>query len=106
VKLREGKSTRYRCHTGHAFTHSALLDGIMEHTGKMLWQVIRSMEEGVMLLDQMAQHMREEGNPRRATVYSKNARELEKRSKVFHEITLKQIALSGDNVGRPSTDEA
>lgn len=106
VKLREGKSTRYRCHTGHGYSESALLDGIMDYTGNMLWEVIRSMEEGVMLLDHMADHMRGQGQRKRAAIYTSNARELEKRSKVFHELALKQPALSGDNVGRPSTKEA
>ena len=45
VKLGEGKMSRFRCHTGHAYTDSALLEGVMQTTGAMLWQVIRSLEE-------------------------------------------------------------
>jgi two-component system, chemotaxis family, protein-glutamate methylesterase/glutaminase len=49
VKIPEGKMSRFRCHTGHAYTDNALLEAVMESTGEMLWQVIRSLEEGVML---------------------------------------------------------
>jgi two-component system chemotaxis response regulator CheB len=40
VKIAEGKMSRFRCHTGRAYTDNALLESVMESTGEMLWQVI------------------------------------------------------------------
>ncbi len=66
VKMIEGKMARFRCHTGHAYTDSSLLEGVMAMTGEMLWQVMRSLEESVMLLNQMGQSLQVAGDRERA----------------------------------------
>jgi two-component system, chemotaxis family, protein-glutamate methylesterase/glutaminase len=100
VKIPEGEMSRFRCHTGHAYTDNALLEAVSESTGEMLWQVMRSLEEDVMLLNHMGQHLKEAGNADRAEKFFKKARELEKRSKTFHETVLDHESLSGDNLGQ------
>jgi two-component system chemotaxis response regulator CheB len=100
VRIAEGKMSRFRCHTGHAYTDNALLEAVMETTGEMLWQVIRSLEEGVMLLNHMGHHLKEAKDPARAKVFFEKARELEKRSKTFHESVMDHESLSGDNLGQ------
>jgi two-component system chemotaxis response regulator CheB len=100
VRIAEGKMSRFRCHTGHAYTDSALLEGVMEETGEMLWQVIRSLEEGVMLLNNTAGHLQQAGDPARAEIFLAKARELEKRSATFHDSVLAHESLSGDNLGQ------
>ncbi|HEY3777629.1 MAG TPA: chemotaxis protein CheB [Rhizomicrobium sp.] len=98
VKLIEDKITRYRCHTGHAYSDSSLLEGVMESTGEMLWQVMRSMEEAVMLLDHLGQHMKDEDAKNRAKVLGAKAREVEERSKEFRDAALAQEILSTENL--------
>ncbi|MDB5326305.1 MAG: chemotaxis protein CheB [Phycisphaerales bacterium] len=100
VRIAEGKMSRFRCHTGHAYTDSALLEAVMETTGEMLWQVIRSFEESLMLLEHMGNHLKEAGDPVRAKIFFTKARELEKRSSTFHAAAMKHESLSGDNVGQ------
>jgi len=100
VRIAEGKMSRFRCHTGHAYTDSALLEAVMEFTGEALWQVIRSFEESLMLLDHMGRHLKEAGDPGRARTFFAKARELEKRSRTFHEAVLEHESLSGDNLGQ------
>jgi two-component system chemotaxis response regulator CheB len=100
VKIIEGKMARFRCHTGHAYSDSSLLEGVMTATGEMLWQVMRSLEEGVMLLNQMGQSLQVAGNSERAKIFFEKAQELEKRSDTFHETVLKHESLSGDNLGQ------
>jgi two-component system chemotaxis response regulator CheB len=100
IKIVEGKVVRFRCHTGHAYTDSALLEGVMTMTGEMLWQVMRSLEEGVMLLNQMGQNLQVAGDNERAEIFFAKAKELEKRSNTFHETVLKHESLSGDNLGQ------
>ncbi|MDD5461312.1 MAG: chemotaxis protein CheB [Methylococcales bacterium] len=103
VKIAEGKMSRFRCHTGHAYTDNALLEAVMESIGEMLWQVIRSFEEGVMLLNHMGKHLEDSGDDSRAEVFFNKARELEKRSSTFHADVLNHESLSGDNLGQQST---
>ena len=100
VKMTEGKMSRFRCHTGHAYTDNALLEAVMESTGEMLWQVIRSLEEGVMLLKHMGQHLQKARDPTRAEIFFAKGREIEERSKTFHAAVLSHESLSGDNLGQ------
>jgi two-component system chemotaxis response regulator CheB len=101
VRIAEGKMSRFRCHTGHAYSDNALLEAVMEYSGELLWQVIRSLEEGVMLLNHMGNHLQDAGNRKRAKIFFTKAREIEKRSKTFHDAVLKHESLSGDNLGQP-----
>jgi two-component system chemotaxis response regulator CheB len=98
VRLKEDKMTRYRCHTGHAYSDSSLLEDVMETTGEMLWQVMRSMEEAVMLLQHLGRHMKEEGAEQRAEVFQAKARELEARSRVLHDAVLHHESLSTEKL--------
>ncbi|MDO9257186.1 MAG: hypothetical protein Q7U54_16825 [Bacteroidales bacterium] len=50
VRLFEGNLIRFRCHTGYAYTASALFSGITETVEDVLWQAMRGMEEAVLLL--------------------------------------------------------
>jgi two-component system chemotaxis response regulator CheB len=104
VKISEGKMSRFRCHTGHAYTDSALLEGVMETTGEMLWQVMRSLEEAVMLLRHMADHLEEAGSTDRAKAFRHKAGQLEQRSRTFHDAVLDHESLSGDNLAQSSED--
>jgi two-component system chemotaxis response regulator CheB len=100
VKIAEGKMSRFRCHTGHAYTDNALLESVMVETGEMLWQVIRSLEEGVMLLDQMGKYLQDAGDPERAGIFLTKARQIAKRAQTFHNDVLAHESLSGDNLGQ------
>jgi two-component system chemotaxis response regulator CheB len=42
ARLREGNLLRFRCHTGHAFSGSALLASIGEQLEEKLWDAARS----------------------------------------------------------------
>ena len=99
-KLGEGKMSRFRCHTGHAYTDSALLEGVMQTTGAMLWQVIRSLEEAAMLLTTMGNDLLIAGDANRAGVFFEKARQIESRSKTFHSTAIQHESLSGDNLGQ------
>ena len=104
VRIAEGKMSRFRCHTGHAYTDSALLEAVMESTGEMLWQVIRSFEEALMLLNHMGAHLKKAGDADRAKMFFGKARELEKRSRSFHAAAIEHESLSGDNLGQQAEE--
>ncbi len=50
MQIREGRRTRYRCHTGHAYSSSALLSEVMEAVDESYWKAMRGLEEAAMLL--------------------------------------------------------
>jgi two-component system, chemotaxis family, protein-glutamate methylesterase/glutaminase len=49
-----GKRNHYRCHTGHSFTESALLESQSERIEETLWIALRMFEERKNLLNKMA----------------------------------------------------
>jgi two-component system chemotaxis response regulator CheB len=65
LQLKEEKRIRFRCHTGHAYSVDSLLAEITEGVEDSLWNAIRSVEESVLLLRHMAEHLGggENGHP-------------------------------------------
>ena len=100
VRIAEGEMSRFRCHTGHAYTDSALLEAVMEEAGATLYQYMRSLEESVMLLHHMGQHLQEAGDAARAEPFFAKSRDLEQRSSTVHAAALQHESLSGDNLGQ------
>jgi len=106
VSLKEGKMLRYRCHTGHAYTTSALLAGLTEANEEQLWRAMQSVEATTMLLNQFGKHLEDAKQPRIAKLFFKKARENRKWARVIHESVLNQERLSGDlGMGKLRTKE-
>ena len=77
IEIKDGKFSRFRCHTGHGFTADALLEEVTRSTGEKIWQVTRSLQETVMLLQHMGRHIQDAGDSSRAEKFFAEARELE-----------------------------
>jgi two-component system chemotaxis response regulator CheB len=58
LQLQEGRLTRFRCHTGHAYSINTLLASIGEGIEESMWIAIRALEEGQLLMGRMAEHVR------------------------------------------------
>src|SRR5829696_235198 len=98
TRIKEGKFSRFCCHTGHGFTEDALLEMVMESTGEMIWQVTRGLQEVEMLLEHIGQHIREDGDPARAQKFFARAHEIEKQASRFQELAMDHKSLSTDKV--------
>jgi two-component system chemotaxis response regulator CheB len=61
-QVRHQKRPRYRCHTGHSFTATALLSSQAEKIEETLWVSLRMLEERKNLLNTMAQTERRPPN--------------------------------------------
>jgi len=53
---KEDERLRYRCHTGHAYSAESLLAEIGEAIENDMWNAIRSLQEGTILIRQLAEH--------------------------------------------------
>ena len=98
IAIKEGNSFRFRCHTGHGFTTDALLEGLTEKLGELIWQVTRSFQEASMLLQHMAQHLQEKGESAPAEVFLEKSRELNKQASRFQRVALDNEILTGDAI--------
>lgn len=54
VRLRDPVPSRFRCHTGHAYTTESLAAAMLERAEENLWSAIRSLEEYAFLQERIA----------------------------------------------------
>jgi len=96
TQLVEGHIIRYRCHTGHAYTVSALLSEVTQSVESMLYQSMRGLEETKMLLLNLGTHYEREKQPDVAELFFRKAELAGKQARVVHDSILEQEAISGD----------
>ncbi|SCX95389.1 two-component system, chemotaxis family, response regulator CheB [Nitrosospira sp. Nl5] len=98
VKLNEGRLNRFRCHTGHAYSTSALLSGVMEKIDESYWAAMRSLEEAAMLLEQTGKDFAKEGENKAAAVFLEHARVATEQSRLLRNTVLSSERFSGDSL--------
>jgi two-component system chemotaxis response regulator CheB len=96
TQLKEGKLIRFRCHTGHAYTISALLSEVTSNIESILWQAMQSLEETTMLLNRLGQYFEHEKQPDIAKVFFEKSTRIKSQSQMVHDSVLNQELLSGD----------
>jgi two-component system chemotaxis response regulator CheB len=94
VEIKEGGFTRYRCHTGHAYTGETLLVSVTESIEDKLWRTLRALEEASMLLENTGREYEKAGNVRLAQEYTLKAREMDARTKLIFENVIQNKSLS------------
>lgn len=96
TQLIEGKLIRYRCHTGHAYTLSALLGEVTQSVESLLYQSMRGLEETKMLLQSLGEHFSKDDQPDVAALFLQKAEQTGKQALVVHDSILQHEAISGD----------
>jgi two-component system, chemotaxis family, protein-glutamate methylesterase/glutaminase len=96
TQLIEGKLIRYRCHTGHAYTVSALLSEVTESVESMLYQAMRGLEETKMLLHNIGMHFTETLQAEVAALFFHKADQTGRQARLVHQSILQHESLSGD----------
>jgi two-component system chemotaxis response regulator CheB len=96
VRLIEGKFIRFRCHTGHAYTASALLADLSKSVEETLWQAMRGLEETTLLLNQIGAHFKSHNQKDAARIFARKADMTTKRARVIHDSVFRQEILSED----------
>jgi two-component system, chemotaxis family, protein-glutamate methylesterase/glutaminase len=75
VQLQDGCFTRFRCHTGHAYSLSSLLADMTQSLEHFLWSTVRTMEESILLLRHLAQYARDQQATQVAEVAERKVRD-------------------------------
>jgi two-component system chemotaxis response regulator CheB len=97
-ELKDGKRSRFRCHTGHAFSSDSLLTTVTESIEDSLWSAIRGIEESVMLLNHMGEHFADNSETRLAALYFKKAHEALDRAELLRQAVLNHERMSNDSL--------
>ncbi|HYP50094.1 MAG TPA: chemotaxis protein CheB [Pyrinomonadaceae bacterium] len=100
LKLKDGKIVRFRCHTGHAFSTDSLLTSVTESVEDSMWNAIRVMEESVMLLNHIGNHLTENEQNDLAELYFTKAREAENRVNIMRQAVFNHEHLNAEKLRR------
>lgn len=73
LQMTEGGLFRFRCPTGHAYSAESLLVQIQDQIEIQLWNTIRVMQEGHLLMRAMAEHAEKTHASRRSSVLLERA---------------------------------
>lgn len=98
AEIKEGPITRFRCHTGHAFSMLSLLVEVNQAIENGLWGALRAVEERVLLLRQMVHEAAAAGDAPSAARHRDAADEAEQRSRRLHDAAIDpHLCGRGDN---------
>jgi two-component system, chemotaxis family, protein-glutamate methylesterase/glutaminase len=98
VQLQDGGFTRFRCHTGHAYSLSSLVAEVTEALETSLWNTLRVMNESVLLLRHLAQHARDQQDGGLAEIAEGKAHDAEQSTEFIHDFLKRQETLSGEQL--------
>jgi two-component system chemotaxis response regulator CheB len=90
LQMKEGGRIRFRCHTGHAYSADSLLAEVREQIEVQIWNAIRAMQEGDLLMRAMADHVDAAHTPADSSLLRERARELQAQAD-----TLRHMVTSG-----------
>jgi two-component system, chemotaxis family, protein-glutamate methylesterase/glutaminase len=97
MQVPEGDRVRFRCHTGHAYSAESLLAAIGEGADAALWNAIRALEEGALLIDRMARHLQERHPENDAKALTHRSREARRRADLLRALVSQPELLSRDH---------
>lgn len=101
IGITEGKLMRYRCHTGHGFTADALLAELTKSIEETEWQVLRGLEEKIMLLEQSGQRFIDVGEPQQADRFFQKARAIRRKTALIRELIYENGVSSNPSIDAP-----
>jgi two-component system chemotaxis response regulator CheB len=104
LNIKEGKWTRFRCHTGHAFSLNSLLAEVTKSIEDSLWSSMRAIEESELLLEHMARHLREAGEDEAHRLVEQKIREARRREHLVRQAVLGHDNLSADKIEKQAND--
>ena len=98
LEIKEGKRTRFRCHTGHAYSSSALLSELTESVDDSYWKAMRGLEEVAMLLEKTGKELEDEGQADAAELFRAQASQAREQALKVRSTLLSNKQYSGDSL--------
>jgi two-component system, chemotaxis family, protein-glutamate methylesterase/glutaminase len=104
VQLQDGALTRFRCHTGHAYSLSTLLADVTQTLENSLWSTLRAMQESVLLLRHLAAQARDQQDSHLSQAAERQAGEVEQSARLIYDLLRRQETLSEDQLRHEEGD--
>lgn len=86
--IKDGDITRFRCHTGHAYSARALLSSITEKVEEGIYGTLRGLDETVLLLNQLGDSFAEANHARLAALYFQQSGLAEQRAALIRQAAM------------------
>ncbi len=102
LALQNGKQVCFRCHTGHAFSADSLLAALTATTEDQLWSAVRSLDENVLLLNHLGDHLAEAQQTRLAAMYYQQAHAANAQSQLVRQALSQHQLLSRERLQQQS----
>jgi hypothetical protein len=90
LQIEEGGMVRFRCHTGHAYSVSSLLEDVNEAVENGMWNAVRAMDELMLLLNHLSEHMRDRNDPAMAAQIAQQAHDIDLRKQLVRQALLQR----------------
>lgn len=100
ARFLENNRSRYRCHTGHAYSADVLLASITEQIEDSFYDALRRLDECVMLLNNMGDQFAAENDPKLAALYFRKALDAQARGNLMRKAIREHEQLSKDSILR------
>ncbi|HJZ75696.1 MAG TPA: chemotaxis protein CheB [Vicinamibacterales bacterium] len=97
LELKEGTRTKFRCHTGHAYSIASLLAAVGEGIEDSLWTAVRALEEGHLLMTRMAEHFKVSHDSAAAEELVDRANEARRQADAVRQVVMEREPLSEVN---------
>lgn len=98
LKLKQGNLIRFRCHTGHAFSLNSLLAEVTKSIEDTLWNALRAIEEGELLISHMAQHMHQSNDSETAELFLQKASNAKRQAELVRQAVMSNETLSQEKL--------
>ena len=90
--------TRFRCHTGHAYSLNTLLVEVTKAIDNSLWDTLRTIEESQLLMCHIADHLNEAEETETAEQVVLKSAEAKERAKAVRKLVLNNEILSQEKL--------
>jgi two-component system, chemotaxis family, protein-glutamate methylesterase/glutaminase len=85
-EMADSRPTRYRCHTGHAFTIRTLQHALWSAADDSVWTALRALQEKGVVIRHMASLAKQKGDARRADQLEAVAQAIDGQSRQLHDL--------------------
>jgi two-component system, chemotaxis family, protein-glutamate methylesterase/glutaminase len=95
LQLKNNKNIlRFRCHTGHAFSVNSLFAELNENIEDTVWGAVRAIQESVMLMQHMADHLNKTDQTDTAEAFLQKARQAQQQADEMKQLIIKREKVS------------
>jgi two-component system, chemotaxis family, protein-glutamate methylesterase/glutaminase len=96
LQLKEGSHIRFRCHTGHAYSVDSLIAAVHEGIEEALWNSVRALEEGGILMERMTEHVEHAHGRADAEQLAARADEAKRQADALRKLVMERQPMSAE----------